>query len=196
MAQWSTESTGLIKPGLLVPRWVAKIKMAEGIQSNLIMIIGFAMSGGGESGQGCGGVCIRAVAPWLCSPVRATRRLRWLFLKVVFSYEGGGARGTHPGDPRKVATTGNRRAMAAGCFKPWRRQERAPRDEMGREIAQWVRHYVSKLNVESVWLRSSCTGTAVKRAKPRVWTLKSSKSRNIADLFIGLFGPLCTQQGV
>jgi hypothetical protein len=67
---------------------------------------------------------------------------------------------------------------------------------MGRETAQWVRHYVSKLNVESVWLRSSCTGTMVKRAKPRVWTLKSSKSRPIAALFIGLFGPLCAQQGV
>jgi hypothetical protein len=64
---------------------------------------------------------------------------------------------------------------------------------MGQETAQWVWHYVGKLNVESVWLRSSRTG---EECKPRVWSLKLSKSKAMVALFIGFFSPLCAQQGV
>jgi hypothetical protein len=58
-----------------------------------------------------------------------------------------------------------------------------------------VRHAVSNLDVGSVWLRSSHTGVAVKRVKPSVWSLKSSKSKAMTTLFIGLFSPLCAQLG-
>jgi hypothetical protein len=58
-----------------------------------------------------------------------------------------------------------------------------------------VRHAVSNLDVGSVWLRCSHTGVAVKRVKPSVWSLKSSKSKAMTALFIGLFSPLCAQLG-